>query len=133
MKKLLSILLILVLSIFFIMMGCSTKEVVYSNMYSFTLEEQNQLTILAYESLDDSLQNDIIDSKKGEITGFKSSGEFKVFTGKNKKTKDINNIETIVVTFAVIKDSKLKPIQVYLNHNREVLGFITKQKGKSSS
>ncbi|MGE7184151.1 hypothetical protein ACQKKK_09130 [Peribacillus sp. NPDC006672] len=132
MKKLIS-LLILVLSIFFIMMGCSSKNAVSSNMYSFTLEEQNQLIISAYESLEDSLQNDIIDSKKGEITGFKSSGEFKVFTDKNKKTKDINNIETILVTFAVKKDSKLKPIQVYLNHNGEVLGFITKSKKESSS
>jgi hypothetical protein len=114
------------------MMGCSSKDAVNGNVYSFTLEEQNQLIILAYESLEDSFQNDIIDSKKGKITGFKNSGEFKV-TDKNKKTKDINNIETILVTFAVKKDSKLKPIQVYLNHNGEVLGFITKNKKRSSS
>ncbi|PKG22660.1 hypothetical protein [Niallia nealsonii] len=136
MDKLGKILLALILGALCInIVGCSSKIEVSSKTYSFTEEEKKQLLILSYNYLDNSLQNNIIDSEKGEITGFITSGsEFEVFTNKDKKTKDIENMNAILVTFKTKKESKLKSIKVYLDENGEkVLGFLTSKKKESSN
>ncbi|MGG3888017.1 hypothetical protein [Metabacillus fastidiosus] len=135
MKRLTNLSLIIVLTVLFVnMMGCSSTNEVSSNTYSFTQEEEKQFFNLAYDSLEDSLQNNIIDSEKGEITVFKSGSKFEIFTNKNNERKNIKDIQTISVTFATKKESKLKSIQVYLDENGEnVLGFITENKKGSSN
>ncbi|MED4402583.1 hypothetical protein ABET41_09700 [Metabacillus fastidiosus] len=129
MKKLMNLLLITVSSVIFInVIGCSHKSEVSSTIYSFTPEEENQLLTLAYDFLENSLQDNIVDWGKGKITGFKSGSKFEILTNENNETKDIKDIQIILVTFEPKKESKLKSIQVYLDENGEnVLGFIAKK------
>ena len=130
-NKIGKILLYLMLTaLFFNMVGCSSKFEVSGNLYSFTEEEQNELLSLAYNYLDNSIQNSITDSNKGEITGFKTSGSnFEVSTNKNEIMKDIQNTDTILVTFEAKKESELQSIKVYIDeHGDKVLGFLTPEK-----
>ena len=126
MKNLLYILLfILLLSV----VGCSNDEQVTSSIFSFTQEEENDLQTIAYQSLENSTQNEIIDGEQATISGFKSGSEFVVFNKNNSETTDIKDIQTILVTFATSEESTYESINVYLDEKGEkVLGFRTKDK-----
>ena len=127
MKNSLYILLfVLLLSI----VGCSSNNnQVTSNTYAFTEEEENDLQTIAYQSLEDSTQNEIIDGEQARISGFKSGSEFAVFNKKNSETTDIKDTQTILVTFATKEESTYESINVYLDEKGEkVIGFRTEDK-----
>jgi hypothetical protein len=120
------LLFILLLSV----VGCSSNnKQVTSSTFAFTQEEENDLQTIAYQSLEDSTQNGIIDGEQATISGFKSGSEFVVFNKKNSETIDIKDIQTILVTFATKEESTYESINVYLDEKGEnVLGFRTEDK-----
>ena len=126
MRNLLYILLfILLLSV----VGCSNEEEVTSSIFSFTQEEENDLQTIAYQSLEDSTQSEIIDGEQATISGFKSGSEFVVFNKNNSETTDIKDTQTILVTFATSEESTYESINVYLDEKGEkVLGFRKEDK-----
>lgn len=110
--------------------GCSSNsKQVTSSTFTFTQEEENDLQTTAYQSLEDSTQNEIIDEKQATISGFKSGSEFAVINKKDSKTTDIKGVQTILVTFATKEESTYESISVYLDEKGEkVLGFIIEDK-----
>lgn len=84
---------------------------------------------VAYQSLSNSIKNEIIDAGQGKVSGFKSGSQKEVFNNENSNTIDIKDTQTIKVTFATKEESKFKSINVYLDEQGEkVLGFLTEDK-----
>ncbi|MGE7770487.1 hypothetical protein ACQKMK_08085 [Viridibacillus arvi] len=126
MKNLLYILIcILLLAV----VGCSFNKQVTSSISTFTEEKEYDFQKFAYQSLSKSLKKEIIDWQQGEISGFKTGSKLEVFNNKNSNTKDIQDVQTIKVTFTTNEESKFKSINIYLDEKgEEVLGFLTEDK-----
>lgn len=109
--------------------GCSSNKQVTSSTFIFTEEEENDLQKVAYQSLSNSIKNEIIDGEQGKVSGFKSGGKLEVFNNTNRDTKDIKDTQTILVIFTTKEESKFKSINVYLDEKgKKVLGFLTEDK-----
>lgn len=120
------LLFILLLSI----VGCSSiNKQVTSSAIALTQEEENDLQTIAYQTLEESEQNEIIDREQAIISGFKSGSEFVVFNKKNSEKTDVKDTQTILVTFSTKEESTYESINVYLDEKGEkVLGFRTEDK-----
>ncbi|MFE0508294.1 hypothetical protein ACWF7H_29440 [Peribacillus butanolivorans] len=116
---------ILICMLLLSVVGCSSNKQVTSS----TIAEDDELQKIAYQSLSNSIKNEIIDAEQGKVSGFKSGSKFEVFNKKNSNTKDIKDIQTIKVTFTTKEESKFKSINIYLDEEGEkVLGFLTADK-----
>ena len=103
--------------------GCSSNEQVTSSTFA---DEDGELQKIAYQSLSNSIKNEIIDAEQGKVSGFKLGSKKEVFNNENSNTKDIKDTQTILVTFTTKEESKFKSINVYLDEKGEkVLGFLT--------
>lgn len=114
---------ILICMLLLSVVGCSSNEQVTSSTFA---DEDGELQKIAYQSLSNSIKNEIIDAEQGKVSGFKSGSKKEVFNNENSNTKDIKDTQTILVTFTTKEESKFKSINVYLDEKGEkVLGFLT--------
>ena len=117
---------ILICMLLLSVVGCSSNEQVTSSTFA---DEDGELQKIAYQSLSNSIKNEIIDAEQGKVSGFKSGSKKEVFNNENSNTKDIKDTQTILVTFTTKEESKFKSINVYLDEKGEkVLGFLTEDK-----
>ena len=117
-NKVFSIVLVILISV--LATACSSSTVT-TEIFSFTPEEEKELITKASDYL--TTQNANVVKETAKITSFKSGSELIIYDDNGKKTKDIKDIQTIIIDFEV-KNPKNNTVKVYLDENKEILGYF---------